>query len=221
MELESSIKRLGIIVPYRNREEHLKQFIPYMKNFLKDVPYHIYVIEQTDEKPFNRGSLLNIGFLLAKEKCDYVCFHDVDMLPVSADYSYCTVPTHLATHVEQFDYQMPYPQYFGGVTLFNRHDFALINGYHNGYFGWGLEDDDLRVRCFMHGLTIESRAGTFLSLSHPHAEEANPDTQRNRQLFERFYRGDITLLADGLDSLHFTILHESHLQDVSQILVEF
>ncbi|MGK5594390.1 MAG: galactosyltransferase-related protein [Parachlamydiaceae bacterium] len=221
MDLRAPIKRLGVIVPYRNREEHLKQFIPYINNFLSDVPHHIYVVEQTEEKPFNRGSLLNIGFLQAKTTCDYVCFHDVDMLPVSADYSYCSAPTHLATNVEQFGYQMPYSQYFGGVTLFNSHDFALINGYHNGYFGWGLEDDDLRLRCFFHGLTVESRQGTFLSLPHPHAEETNLDTRRNRQLFERFYRGDITLLADGLDSLQFTILQEISLPDFSRILVRF
>lgn len=197
-------KKLALIVPYRNREAHLAQFIPHMRQFLSPtIPYQLFIIEQTFEKPFNRGKLLNIGFTLAKGHCDYVCFHDVDMLPTLADYSYVDQPTHLATHVEQFDYKMPYAHYFGGVTLFNPHDFELINGYNNDYFGWGLEDDDLRLRCFMHGLTIASREGTFLSLPHEHAKEEDPHTQQNRKRFEKFYRGDAAMLANGLGSLQY------------------
>ena len=42
----------------------------------------LIIVEQSDENPFNRGSLLNIGVRKAKElECTYVALHDVDMLP--------------------------------------------------------------------------------------------------------------------------------------------
>ena len=66
----------AIIVPYRdlhpsqNRAKHLQQFVPHMKQFLSGLvdahkigDYHIYIIEQSDDnRKFNRGKLLNIGF---------------------------------------------------------------------------------------------------------------------------------------------------------------
>ena len=49
--------KLAIIVPYRDREEHLSRFIPHMEKFLSDknIQYKIYIVEQGDGKPFNRG----------------------------------------------------------------------------------------------------------------------------------------------------------------------
>jgi hypothetical protein len=81
--------RLAIIVPYRDRAEHLRQFVPHMRDYLTDakLDYTIHIIEQTAGKPFNRGAVNNIGFKLAEASADYVCFHDVDYLPIKADYS--------------------------------------------------------------------------------------------------------------------------------------
>jgi len=69
-------KKLSIIVPYRNREEHLKRFVPHMEEYLKKdgIPFHIYIIHQADEKPFNRAKLLNVGFK-ESEEFDYFIFH--------------------------------------------------------------------------------------------------------------------------------------------------
>jgi hypothetical protein len=211
--------KLGLIVPYRDREEHLKQFIPHMQRFLK-IPYHLFIIEQADEKPFNRGKLLNIGFEIAKSAhCDYICFHDVDMLPVEADYSYPDAPTHLATRVEQFDYGMPYPSYFGGVTLFNCADFAKVNGYSNAYWGWGLEDDDLHLRCSSSGLTTTSRDGIFHSLSHDRPDDADPALQANQDLFEEYLYGTKNIWEDGLSTLQFNVVSEEHEKTLSRIKV--
>ena len=114
------MKKLGIVVPYRNRPNQLSQFKQHLKNFISQ-PYQLIVVEQSDNKEFNRGKLLNIGFLKAEELgCDYVVFHDVDMLPLSADYSYSHFPVHLIS-----DLELPpdtkrdlFDNYFGGVTLF-------------------------------------------------------------------------------------------------------
>jgi predicted glycosyltransferase involved in capsule biosynthesis len=220
MEKSFPSPKLALIVPYRDREEHLHQFVPHMKKFLRDIPYRLFLIEQADQKSFNRGKLLNIGFNFAKQDHNYICLHDIDMLPITADYSFPESPTHLATHVEQFDYEMPYAAYFGGVTLFNCHDFDLINGYNNDYFGWGLEDDDLRLRCNLHGLSIQSREGTFLSLPHEHAEENTSDTQANRLKFEQFYKGDSTMMINGLITLKYELLSVEDSKDYCRIKVK-
>jgi len=140
------MKKLGVIVPYRNRLKHLEVFKDSITNYLneKNIPHEIIIINQDDAKLFNRGALLNIGYLYARQMdCDYVVFHDVDMLPVNVDYSYSHVPLHLANDItkETFD------TYFGGVTMFPIDTFEEINGYSNKYWGWGYEDDDLLVRC--------------------------------------------------------------------------
>jgi hypothetical protein len=128
-----------------------------MKSYLKDYTYEIVVVEQLDEKPFNRGKLLNIGAKYAIDnKFDYLCFHDVDMLPVNADYSYPDYPTSLISELENKDGSIFF-RYFGGITLFRTQDFIAINGYSNDYWGWGYEDDDLFYRVTHGGLFFETK----------------------------------------------------------------
>ena len=148
--------KLGIIVPYRDRPQQLKRFIKHMGEYLIDVDYQIFIIEQSDDKPFNRGKLLNVGYTHAIESgCDYFTFHDVDMLPEDVDYSYTDKPLHLATHLQEHDYETTFFDYFGGVTMFNKEDFELINGFSNEYWGWGFEDDDLLIRCLDSNLELD------------------------------------------------------------------
>jgi hypothetical protein len=151
-------QKLAILVPYRDRRKELDIFMPHMDAFLKNknIDYKIFVIEQNDDRPFNRGKLLNIGFDLFKNDYDYFCFHDVDLLPInqSCDYSYVEYPTHMAVDVDVYDGKIPFPEYIGGVLLFNREDFIKINGYSNEYWGWGMEDLDLLYRMRKHGLNL-------------------------------------------------------------------
>ena len=60
-------KKLGVIIPYRDRREHLKTFIRSFKGFMsnKGINHHIIVVNQDNGKLFNRGMLLNIGFKYA------------------------------------------------------------------------------------------------------------------------------------------------------------
>lgn len=145
--------KLGIIVPYRNRYSHLQEFKKKVIEYLNVHGYENYyliVVEQDDAKLFNRGMLCNIGFLEAeKNKCDYVIFHDVDMIPIDVDYSYSEHPVHLATN------NLPFESYFGGITLFPSQMFKKMNGFSNLYWGWGFEDDDLRYRAVKHNLPFK------------------------------------------------------------------
>lgn len=150
--------KLGVIVPYRDRAQQLTKFLEYLPDYLSDqgIDYEIVVVEQMGEEGFNRGALLNAGFLEAKEAgCDYVVFHDVDLLPRQVDYSYSEVPLELVDKVVDSNYSKKLQiraeeltdDYFGGVTLFPVEIFEKINGYSNKYVGWGFEDNDLLVRC--------------------------------------------------------------------------
>ena len=141
--------KLGVIVPYRNRYEHLIQFEESITEYLKskNIHFKIIIVEQDDAKLFNRGMLCNIGFLESQKcNCDYVVIHDVDMLPIDVDYSYSTTPVHLATN------DIPFESYFGGITIFPSDIFEKINGFSNLYWGWGFEDDDLRYRCVKNNI---------------------------------------------------------------------
>lgn len=156
--------KLGIIVPYRNREKQLELFKDYITRFLNKqgiVEYIVIVVNQADRKKFNRGKLLNIGFLEAKVRgCDYVIFHDVDMLPWEADFTYSDRPLQIANKFiadGEFN-RIIQRNYFGGVTLFSVKDFEKINGYSNKYKGWGFEDDDLLLRCRELNLELDTES---------------------------------------------------------------
>lgn len=154
--------KVAIIVPFRDlheaqkRKQHLRQFAPYMTNYLEKVceleEFHIYVIEQSnDGRKFNRGKLLNIGFQIAlSEGCEAFIFHDVDLLPqpVIAQWykRFPTQPLHIARCWDRYNSSQTY---IGGIVSIGKKDFELIDGFPNIYWGWGGEDDELSKR-FSH-----------------------------------------------------------------------
>jgi beta-1,4-galactosyltransferase 2 len=213
-------KKLSIVVPYRKREEHLKQFVPYMEEFLgkEGITFHIYIIHQADDKPFNRAKLLNVGFK-ESEGFDYFAFHDVDMLPVDSDYSYVDCPTHLAAKAEQFGWRLPYDGYFGGVTLFDKESFIKINGYSNDYWGWGAEDDDVLFRCSIMGVPASRKDCSYRSLSHdreiPH-DLYNKNLEKLRDLHSTPTKEKISL--DGIETISYEKVKEEKLSEFCSIL---
>ena len=184
--------KLGIIVPYRDRKQQLKRFLSHMKEYIKDIDYEIFIVEQADDKPFNRGKLLNAGYKYALDKgCDYFVFHDVDMLPEDVDYSYSDKPLHLATHLQEHDYETTFFDYFGGVTMFTKEDFKTINGFSNEYWGWGFEDDDLLIRCIEGDLDIDKQSGNPSDVKEVEAFKFTGDNS-----FVKLEAKDTTLLQD-------------------------
>lgn len=59
--------RVAIVVPFRNRDVHLRVFLNVYHAFLQkqQIAYRIFVVEQSDTTPFNRAMLFNIGFVEA------------------------------------------------------------------------------------------------------------------------------------------------------------
>ena len=207
---------LSLIVPYRNREAHLNQFLPHMNRFLRaqSINFHIFIIEQADDKPFNRAKLLNIGFK-ESSNYDYFCFHDVDMLPEKSDYSFVDMPTHLAVEVQQFNYQLAYDSYFGGVTIFSKYDFELINGYSNNYWGWGAEDDDLWNRCRASKIAPKRKPGRYFSLDHERKVDNHLWQENYNYLASQNTQYAIleTIKKDGISSLEYEKISSEELTD--------
>lgn len=149
--------KLGVCVPYRNRETHLKEFAPRVHNFLTErgIEHKIYFAHQCDDKLFNRGKMKNIAAKHAfDDGCDYIVWHDIDMVPEddSCDYTFNPEnPKHLAVRISQSDYNLKYEEYFGGAVLFTKEQVESTNGYSNDYWDWGMEDDDLFWRCVLTG----------------------------------------------------------------------
>lgn len=152
--------KLGVVVPYRNRDVQLRRFLRVVPVYLKQqgIDYEIIIAEQMDEESFNRGALLNAGALQAIELgCDYLVFHDVDLIPRYVDYSYSEVPVELVGKVINDSFEEGFKinlkekgiteDYFGGAVLFPVDLFKKVNGYSNRYEGWGFEDNDLLERC--------------------------------------------------------------------------
>jgi hypothetical protein len=205
--------KLGIIVPYRDRESNLLSFAPYMKEYLKDYNYELFIVEQLGGNLFNRAKLCNVGFDIAKKDCDYVVFHDVDLVPLEVDYKYRSTPTHLARRLDYLGYKACYPTNFGGVTLFNKESFIKVNGFSNDYWGWGGEDDDLRMRCVREGIEPGVSQGMFGSLPHPintHTTAGGVGTKNWRSNSDKFwaFANDSTNFyykKEGLSTLKYTL----------------
>lgn len=175
--------KLAIIVPYRDRQEHLDVFVPHMHEFLKDkeINYTIFIAEQVDSRPFNYGKICNSVVKEIPHEYTYFAFHDIDMLPISDDcvYSFPDSPTHLATNVEAHENKLPYPQYFGGVVLISREDFENANGYSNEYWGYGFHDLDLLYRLQKSGAYLEKYYDLNQTYSKYDADDVLPHRIEN------------------------------------------
>ncbi|XP_063233017.1 beta-1,4-galactosyltransferase 7 isoform X2 [Bacillus rossius redtenbacheri] len=148
-EVFSSQHKLAVLVPFRDRFDELLEFVPHIHNFLKrqGINHQIYVLNQVDNYRFNRASLINVGFRISQQDCDYMAMHDVDLLPLNPELSYAypgSGPFHVAS--PELHPRYHYPTFVGGILLLTREHFERVNGMSNKYWGWGLEDDEFYVR---------------------------------------------------------------------------
>ncbi len=180
---EEIFAKLAIIVPFRDnayqkRSKQLSVFIPFMNRYLTELHHRdfvILVVEQShDGRKFNRGKLLNVGFMQALDMgCDYCIFHDVDLLPdrqLFAFYGqYPDTPIHLAANWNKYRHL---EGFFGGACSFNMRDFVQVNGFPNNFWGWGAEDDELYLRTVERGLRIvKPRTGSYVEMKHIHSKK--------------------------------------------------
>jgi xylosylprotein 4-beta-galactosyltransferase len=152
------VHRLAVIVPFRDRLDELLEFAPHIHRFLCDqhIRHQLFVISQVDPYRFNRGALVNVGFLLTENSSyDYIAVHDVDLLPVNHNLSY-RYPADGPFHVSAPDLhpKYHYDKFLGGILLINNIHFRQVDGFSNTFWGWGREDDEFYRRIQEAHLTI-------------------------------------------------------------------
>lgn len=197
--------KVAIIVPYRDREPHLRAFLLNIHRFLQrqQVEYGIYIVEQAGNQPFNRAMLMNVGAAEALKQHDYQCFifHDVDLLPEDDRNLYtCPIqPRHMSVSIDSFMYRLPYDDIFGGVSAMTVDQFRAVNGFSNMFWGWGGEDDDMANRLRVKKLFISrypANIARYKMLKHG-KEKANPER------FKYLYSGAKRMARDGYNSLKY------------------
>mmetsp|Transcript_36366 Transcript_36366/g.120436 ORF Transcript_36366/g.120436 Transcript_36366/m.120436 type:complete len:306 (-) Transcript_36366:14-931(-) len=163
---------VAIVVPFRQQKEQdraaqLAAFLEHMRSFLcgggggggegEGVRFVVVVAEQSsDGRKFNRGQLLNAGYReaasCARGELRSIILHDVDLLPSEGLFRWYAspparhAPVHLAAAGCWQKYTLPGYDFFGGVTALHPSGFEASNGFPNDYWGWGMEDDQLRLR---------------------------------------------------------------------------
>jgi hypothetical protein len=172
---------VNIVIPFRQRESFLPNILSRLHPLLRKqkIRYHIFIIDQIDNKPFNRAKLLNVGAVESSKYLpddilyDYntlndalnnICyiFHDIDLIPTNDmtpyDCSSNKNPRHLSVFVDTHNSKCVYSEIYGGVTSMTMNQMIDVNGYSNLYWGWGGEDDDMSARI---------RNGAGLKISRP------------------------------------------------------
>ncbi|KAJ8730467.1 hypothetical protein PYW07_017505 [Mythimna separata] len=166
---------VAVVVAYRNRQSQLDIFLPYMHNFLRkqNIHYRIYVVEQQDEKIFNKGILYNVGAKTALgDQFPCLILHDVDLLPLDAAnlYACAASPRHMSASIDKFRFVLPYDYLTGGVLALKAQQFVAVNGFSNRFEGWGGEDDDFSYRLAAHKLDVVRfpvAMSRYTMLEHP------------------------------------------------------
>jgi hypothetical protein len=216
--------RLGIIIPYRDREEHLTKMLPHTVSFFRrntDIEPLFVLAEQDDDLPFNRGAIVNHAYAACAGMIDYVCFHDVDYMPMWADYSEPNLPSRIVWYgmdkrpVGHGTDRAVCAQRYGlaAVAVMRKWHFEACNGYSNTYWGWGYEDTDLAKRLESVGIPLGYKDGTFIALDHDsNGYDANGESEASKANAERFKHRVYPDMVDGLSTLGATVVSiEQHI----------
>lgn len=193
--------KYSIIIPYRDREEHLGLLIPRLQEIFKGESYEIIVSEQADQNNFQIACVENVGFQYSSG--EIIILHQVDYFPTD-DVSYEVtdqpiLPARRGIFLDKdnteirnyFDIPAGYrkweheidPNFYGGVICMTREHFEQINGLNPLYKGWGNEDEDLRERFKWANIPVKrNEHGTFYCLYHEdngNMEKKPEDVQRD------------------------------------------
>ncbi|KFW12360.1 Beta-1,4-galactosyltransferase 4, partial [Eurypyga helias] len=222
----SALQHVAILIPYRNREKHLLYLLEHLHPFLQrqQLDYGIYVIHQAGSTKFNRAKLLNVGYLEALKEANWDCFifHDVDLVPENDFNIYMCdrQPKHLVVGRNSTGYRLRYQGYFGGVTALTRDQFSKVNGFSNNYWGWGGEDDDLRIRVEMQKMKVVRPSAdvaryTMIFHKRDHGNEENGERMKLLRQVSRTWK------TDGLNSCSYKLLSVEHNPLYVNITVDF
>ena len=220
---EVKSKSIIIVFPFRDRHNHYRFHMRHLEARGKknaSFTFHIYVIEQDNNQPFNRAWLMNVGIAEAMKQypsASCIVTHDVDLFAEQiGNYEWCDKPTQVCSELSCWNGKVPYHQSAGGVVQATPHDWKAINGYTNNAVGWGGEDDDLYHRFRMAGLLAQTKAlrrpakgkGKCRCLHDSDHTKREKDKSGYNQIvaqLDRMSRGSTEWKSDGLNSLIYAI----------------
>ena len=215
-----------ILIPYRNRKEHLDQFLKeVLFLFYKYLnPFKIIIIEQLNDKKFNRGKLLNIGYHLFKDSSKYFFHHDVDILPNEK-----TIKTlYICENYDILRIYNGHNSSLGGIVKFTKESFEKINGFPNYIWGWGIEDRSFYYRCKTLNLNISNNftdKNNFTFLKHSSNSYILEGIKKNISEEENnIYLNKINInksehiLSSGLNNLTFEIVFKKELNQFTTLI---
>jgi xylosylprotein 4-beta-galactosyltransferase len=221
--------KLAIVVPFRDRFDELKQFVPHMFTFLQlsSLDFKIYIINQVDDFRFNRASLINVGFLASMSECDYMAMHDVDLLPLDQTKLSYAYPSHNGPyHVSApgLHPEYNYTKFIGGILIVRREDFLATNGMSTRYWGWGKEDDEFYLRLQEANLTVQRpNVSAFGAREHAfwHNHDANRRV-RDRRRFLKQKKESLQRDTTGLSNIQYRVvsIEEIHIETYPCTIVD-
>lgn len=131
------MKKILIVVPYRNRENHLIDFLKFTPSYFtnQNITFDILISELENIGDWNAGLCCNsvINFDIG-EKYEYIYIHHVDVFPLNGDWFFPEVNEILFNLGDYGSCIMKYDYFFD------------VGGYSNNFWGWGYEDDCLYRR---------------------------------------------------------------------------
>ena len=219
-----------IIIPYRNRQNHLKFFLenswPKLKSLNPNI--EILIVEQEEGKKFNRGKTLNIGFDYYNNQNNYYITQDVDVNPILDE-----IFDLYNKEVNDNEILAIYSDEntLGGICKIKGSTLKTINGFPNDFWGWGCEDKDLLNRALFYNIKIERVLGFYLKDRDKYLNIHLDEHIREPNEKHRFCYNIWNYLEDkhqknyiennGLSCLNYEIIKEEILMDsVKKITVK-
>lgn len=148
------------IIPFRNRAAHIDRWTLEANKLYStssNFKFSVILVEQLDDKPFNKGVLLNVGYWKAMEMHHEMyngllnprpnlIFNDVDV--------FCKDLKFLRP--EEYVYH-PYGDghCLGCIFVCSPEAYLSFNGFSNKYNGWGREDADALYRTKIQSIPVK------------------------------------------------------------------
>ena len=168
--------------------------------------YRIWVIEQGNNRPFNRGWLLNAGFLEAVRATP-----DAMFVHCNTDYTLPVGPLPAAMQ------QMPegihdvhgYEHALGGYCLFGADAYRQCNGFPVDLCGWGGEDIAIAKRLQIAGVPVVRYEGIYNQWVSEQRDHVRDESDNMRNIARGMDVTSETLHANGLTTTKYWIAEQS------------
>lgn len=139
-------KDLLIVVPYRDRPDHLKEFLKNSPSYFdkQGLSYDILLCELDAAGDWNAGLCVNalIDFVKDDKEYTWLYVHHVDVWPMHGNWQ---LPEDNTVLHNLGDY---------GSCFLKLQHFLNVNGYCNSFWGWGGEDNELYDKLRGHGFAV-------------------------------------------------------------------